>query len=390
MSVIQKLLGQSPSLVLGKTQEKTYLEAIQLFRDGDWDSTVRQSSLAAAEASSPKASLPFYRLWVESLFQAGDSAALKELVQHLRKRAVREENGNAFRSLAIIAHEHIGEKQAMSLYARSFKPSGDCWYELEAADCLADSGIISRKQNARFIVASKARPHDYIHLIKLADLFKSSEESLVLIYEFLDKYSHGRQWGQIESCSRELKAGHPNRAGALIRPSGEVPTERYRREAFLYHLARFQVGDLSSAVKGFQALHKMVPQDVDVVSMHAISATTLAIKESDATLAQKSMGLLGVAIELRNENGYPNDDLIGKKGQLVDAFPDLAISSSGSSRVWLVKLSISAAQKLSLTEGKIYRAIGALAEPGDLVLFCVQSQTQTRLGRRASSRSKKK
>lgn len=354
--------------------QKDYEAALAGFFRSDFLKAAEAASNVLAEEPDCAARFQAYRLWIESLAEAGESDSLVELKNHLFTRGQAEpDEHETFAALRGVVHFELDEFQAASLLAKSMKSRTHNPYCMELVQLVEgrtadyrDEGVVPAllrcteavtdyfhwQQLVRALVTRKDREPLSEALATMRDMFRKAPLPLVAEY-------HG-----------QVDAGYY--AGAAI--YAERLCELYPNNTdYQYYkaFAHFEDGNYPVARATLTRLvERFGEQDAEIVGL-------LGHCHAKLGEAEKAKHYLSRAVSLLRAEGLPSShvrlELATVEDELRGEQLDPALEMPRETRMWLVPLSARRYNELmtasDLSVDRLLRPMGTGARPGDFVLF---------------------
>ena len=361
------------------THAHTYGAMLQAYFAGDTASSLGLATEMLADDPESADRFRAYRLWIEILAEASETAALVLLLDHVRHRADADEPEHyaTYAALRGLIHFELDEMEAVQLLTRSLtRFSGDP-YVLELRELFA--GRKADNGDTAGLLTATGPLRDFCHWQTLCRrlLAQGEEQALEVALNFLAHTAKHSPLPLLFEFHRCLERGF-HAAAALV--AARLVEQRPRDPNFQYNLAfaLFEDGNYPRAKQVLSELVRAVGEtDPEIVGLlgHCYA------KLGDATSAAP---YLRRAREILTKSGLPSShlamELANVEEEIRGDFDSTAIDLPRPMRKWLLLLSPRRAHEfLSASEpviDRLLRPMGAEPRQGDLCFFATASDRQ--------------
>lgn len=254
---------------LQKTRSQKYQEVLKIFWEGDYSLAVDQISAHIASNPLDPVNPTFYRLWVESLWQEGDLASLRELKIHLlnltREDGLQQESFSALTALCSLALDEWEYLQLLKFPAHRLAHSQ--WHEVHLLILIAKGEASDVEQ---FFAGVQEPVADFCHWMTLVRaLYQAkSHRYLAQVLDYVVKSYDACPIRSLFYSLINLDSGNYRQAGLEIHEATQNYSGNLDYKLILaFSLARD--GKLKDALQVLDGLSSTMKRDLDVLSLRA-------------------------------------------------------------------------------------------------------------------------
>ncbi len=355
-------------------EQKDYEAALATYFRGDFAKSADQAANVLAEEPDCGARFQAYRLWIDSLAEAGDLHSLSELKSHLFTRGQADpDDHETYAALRAIAHFELDEFQAASLMARGVKDRVHNPYCMELVQLVESRTLdLHDEDHVPALLRCTGAVTDYFHWQQLARALvkRGGGEPLSETLSTMRSMFRKAPLPLVAEYHGQVDAGYY--AGAAI--YAERLCELYPLQVdYQYYkaFANFEDGNYPAARATLTRLvERHGEQDPEVVGL-------LGHCHAKLGEAEKAKHFLTRAVSLLGAEGLPSShvrlELANVEDELRGDQLDPALEMPRETRMWLVPLSARRYNELMTASepsvDRLLRPMGTSARSGDFVLF---------------------
>ncbi len=254
---------------LQKTKSMKYQEVLKIFWEGDYHLAVDQISAHIASNPLDPVNPTFYRLWVESLWQSGDLASLRELKNHLlnltREDGLQQESFAALTALCSVALDEWEYLQLLKFPIQRLAHSQ--WHEVYLLISIAKGQASDAEQ---FFAGVHEPVADFCHWMTLVKALYQAKNHryLAQVLDYVVKSYDACPLRSLFYSLINLDSGNYRQAGLEIHEA----TQNYSGNLdykLILAFAFARDGKLKDAMQVLDSLNAVMKRDLDVLSLRA-------------------------------------------------------------------------------------------------------------------------